>query len=69
MAAPCAIVAMRPEEPSRHPNSRSISSRHILATAWIIDVVNTPLERGEVGLYDEGRLDWHRRNGGEGGAG
>jgi len=55
--------------PSRHPNSRSASSRHILAAAWNIDVVNTPLERGEVGLFDEDRLDWHIRDGGEGGAG
>jgi len=64
VAAPCVVVAMRPEVPSRHPNSRSAFSRHILATAWNIVVVNTPLERGEEGL-----LDWHSRNGGEGGAG
>jgi len=69
MAAPCAVVPMRPEVPSRHPNSRSASSRRILATAWIIDVVNTPVERGVVGLYDEGLLDGHSRNGGEGGGG
>jgi len=67
VAAPCG-VAMRPEVPSRHPNSRSASPSHILATAWIIDVVNTPLERREVGLYNEDRLDWHIRSGGEGGA-
>jgi len=64
-----ALTLSRPEVPWRHPNSRSASSRQILAAAWNIDVVNTPLERGEVGLNDEGRLDWHTRNGGEGGAG
>jgi len=39
------------------------------ACLGLVDVVNTPLERGEVGLYDEGSLDWHSRNGGEIGAG